>query len=236
MWPGNRAAQSEEDRKEGMLMKSDTEIRDDVINELRWDPQITDPDAIGVAVSDGAVTLTGHVATYTEKLAAARAAERVYGVKAVANDLTVKLSGAPRDDSDIARAIAHVLEWNVQVPEGKIHARVQDGWVTLEGEVEYDYQRREVERSVRQVRGVVGVTDTITIRPPVSPERVQTVIENAFRREAEIDARHIRVEVSDHTAKLYGHVHSLHEAAAAGAAAATAPGVATVESHLLVSP
>ena len=208
-------------------MKSDTEIRDDVINELRWDPQITDPDAIGVAVSDGAVTLTGHVATYTERLAAARAAERVYGVKAVANDLTVKLSGAPRDDSDIARAIAHVLEWNVQVPEGKIHARVQDGWVTLEG---------EVERSVRQVRGVVGVTDTITIRPPVSPERVQTVIEDAFRREAEIDARHIRVEVSDHTAKLYGHVHSLHEAAAARAAAATAPGVATVESHLLVSP
>jgi osmotically-inducible protein OsmY len=236
MWPGNRAAQSEEDRKEGMLMKSDTEIRDDVINELRWDPQITDPDAIGVAVSDGAVTLTGHVATYTEKLAAARAAERVYGVKAVANDLTVKLSGAPRDDSDIARAIAHVLEWNVQVPEGKIHARVQDGWVTLKGEVEYDYQRREVERSVRQVRGVVGVTDTITIRPPVSPERVQTVIEDAFRREAEIDARHIRVEVSDHTAQLYGHVHSLHEAAAARAAAATAPGVATVESHLVVSP
>ena len=236
MWPGNRAAQSEEDRKEGMLMKSDTEIRNDVINELRWDPQITDPDAIGVAVSDGAVTLTGHVATYTERLAAARAAERVYGVKAVANDLTVKLSGAPRDDSDIARAIAHVLEWNVQVPEGKIHARVQDGWVTLEGEVEYDYQRREVERSVRQVRGVVGVTDTITIRPPVSPERVQTVIEDAFRREAEIDARHIRVEVSDHLAKLYGHVHSLHEAAAARAAAATAPGVAAVESHLVVSP
>jgi osmotically-inducible protein OsmY len=141
------------------------------------------------------VTLTGHVATYAERLAAARAAERVYGVKAVANDLKVKLSGAPRDDTDIARAIAHVLEWNVQVPEGKV-----------------------------------------TVRPPVSPERVQTVIEDAFRREAEIDARHIRVEVSDHTAKLYGHVHSLHEAAAARAAAAAAPGVATVGSHLVVSP
>jgi len=182
------------------------------------------------------VTLTGHVATYPERLAAAQAAERVYGVKAVANDLKVKLSGAPRDDTDIARAIAHVLEWNVQVPEGKVHARVQDGWVTLEGEVEYAYQRHAVERSIRQVRGVVGVTDTITVRPPVSPERVQTVIEDAFRREAEIDARHIRVEVSDHTAKLYGHVHSLHEAVAARAAAAAAPGVATVESHLVVSP
>ena len=217
-------------------MKSDTEIRDDVIKELQWDPQITDPDAIGVAVTDGAVTLTGHVATYVEQLAAARAAERVYGVKAVANELKVKLSGAPRDDTDIARAIAHVLEWNVQVPEGKVHARVQDGWVTLEGEVAYEYQRHEVERSVRQVRGVAGVTDIITVNPPVSPERVQAVIEDAFRREAEIDARHIRVEVSDHTAKLYGHVHSLHEAAAARAAAAAAPGVATVESHLMVSP
>ena len=217
-------------------MKTDSEIRDDVINELQWDPLITDPDAIGVAVQDGAVTLTGGVPSYAEKLAAARAAERVYGVKAVANDLEVRLSGGPRDDSDIARAIAHVLEWNVQVPEGKVHARVQNGWVTLNGEVDYDYQRREIERMVRQVRGVIGVTDTITVKPPVSPEKVQAVIEDAFRREAEIDARHISGDVSDHTAKLYGHVHSIHEASAARAAAASAPGVATVESHLVVSP
>ena len=217
-------------------MKSDSEIREDVINELRWDPQITEPEAIGVAVQDGAVTLTGHVSTYAQRLAAARAAERVYGVKAVANDLEVKLSGARRDDSDIARAIAHVLEWNVQVPEGKVQARVSDGWVTLEGELEFEYQRHEVERMVRNVRGVVGVANLITVKPPVSPKKVQAVIEDAFKREAEIDARHIRVEVTDHTAKLYGHVHSLHEAAAARAAAAAAPGVATVENHLLVSP
>jgi osmotically-inducible protein OsmY len=217
-------------------MKTDSEIRDDVINELRWDPQVTNPDAIGVAVTDGAVTVTGNVSTYAEKLATARAAERVYGVKAVANELQVKLPGAPQDDSDIARAIAHVLDWNVQVPEGRVHARVQNGWVTLDGEVDYDYQRHEVERMVRQVRGVIGVTDTITIKPPASPEKVQAVIEDAFKREAEIDARHIKVEVSDHTAMLYGHVHSLHEASAARAAAATAPGVAAVESHLLVSP
>ena len=217
-------------------MKNDAEIRDDVTEELRWDPQLTDPDAIGVAVADGAVTLTGKVSSYAEKLAAARAAERVYGVRAVANELTVTLAGTPRDDSDIARAIAHILEWNVQVPEGKVHARVSDGWVTLEGEVEYEYQRHEVERMARNVKGVVGVTNLITVKPPVSREKVQAVIEDAFRREAEIDARHIRVEVSDHTAKLYGHVHSLHEAAAARAAAAAAPGVAAVESHLLVSP
>ena len=217
-------------------MKSDSEIRDDVLNELRWDPQITDPDAIGVAVTDGAVTLTGHVPTYAQKLAAARAAERVYGVKAVANELTVKLAGAPRDDSDIAAAIAHVLDCNVSVPEGKVHARVEGGWVTLDGEVDYDYQRREVERMVRQVRGVIGVTDLITVKPPVSAEKVQRVIEEHIPPGAEVDARHIRVGVSDHTAKLYGHVHSLHEASAARAAAAAAPGVATVESHLVIEP
>ncbi len=217
-------------------MKSDAGIREDVINELRWDPQISDPDAIGVAVKEGAVTLTGHTSTYAEKLAAARAAERVYGVKAVANDIKVTLVGSRRDDSDIARAIAHVLEWNTQIPEGKVHARVESGWVTLEGRAEYDYQRREVERMVRHVRGVTGVTNLITVEPPVSPERIEAAIEEAFKREAEVDARHVRVEVSDHTAKLYGHVHSLKEANEAAAAAASAPGIATVESHLVVSP
>src|SRR5690348_4582181 len=102
-------------------MKTDSEIRDDVIYELQWDSQLTDPDAIGVAVKDGAVTLTGHVSSYAEKLAAARAAERVYGVKAVANDLEVRLPGGPRDDSDIAKAIAHVLENNVQIPRSEEH-------------------------------------------------------------------------------------------------------------------
>jgi osmotically-inducible protein OsmY len=217
-------------------MKSDSEIREDVIRELRWDPQITDPEAIGVAVKDGAVTLTGHTPTYSEKLAAARAAERVYGVKAVANDIKVKLSGEPRDDSDIAQAIAHVLENNTRIPEGTVRARVQAGWVTLDGEVEWDYQRREVERMVRNVRGVVGITNIIVVKPRVSPGQIQAKIEEAFKREAEIDARHIWVQVSDHTARIYGHVHSLTEASAATTAAASAPGVANVESHLVVSP
>jgi osmotically-inducible protein OsmY len=217
-------------------MKSDSEIREDVLRELRWDPQVPDPEAIGVAVKDGAVTLTGRVPTYGQKLAATRAASRVYGVRAVADELQVKLLGEPRDDSDIARAIAHVLEWNTNIPEGKVHARVQAGWVTLDGEVEWDYQRHEVERMVRHVRGVVGITNNIVVTPPVSPDRVQAEIEEAFKREAEVDARHISVEVSDHTAKLYGHVHSLNEASAATAAAAAAPGVASVESHIVVSP
>jgi osmotically-inducible protein OsmY len=217
-------------------MKSDDEIRDDVIRELRWDPQISDPEAIGVAVTDGAVALTGHTSTYAEKLAAERAARQVYGVKAVANDLKVRLSGSPRDDADIARAIAHILDWNVQIPTGRVQATVQNGWVTLEGHVDHDFQRREVERMVRHVRGVTGVVNDVTVTPPVAPERVAAQIEEAFEREAGADARHVRVEVSDHTARLYGHVHSVNEANAAAVAAAAAPGVAKVENHLVVSP
>jgi osmotically-inducible protein OsmY len=217
-------------------MKTDDEIRDDVIRELRWDPQISDPEATGVAVSDGAVALTGHTSTYAEKLAAERAARRVYGVKAVANDLQVRLSGPPRDDAEIAAAIARILDWDVQIPAGRVQARVENGWVTLEGQVDHDFQRREVERMVRHVRGVGGVTDAVIVTPAVTAERVEGQIEEAFRREAEVDARHIRVEAVDHTARLYGHVHSMKEASAAVAAAAAAPGVARVEDHLTVYP
>ena len=217
-------------------MKSDEEIRQDVIRELRWDPQVSEPEEIGVAVKDGAVTLTGHAPAYGEKLAAARAAGRVYGVKAVADDIKVRLRGDPRDDQDIAEAIAHVLDNNTQVPEGRVRARVQGGWVTLEGEVDFEYQRREVDRMVRNVRGVIGITNTIRVAPPDSNAEVLEEIEEAFRREAEVDARHIRVEVTDHTARLFGHVHSLREATEATEAAASAPGVARVESHLVVEP
>jgi osmotically-inducible protein OsmY len=217
-------------------MKTDSELQDDVVQELRWDPQVAEPDHIGVAAADGAVTLTGHTTTYAEKLAAARAAERVYGVRTVANDLQVRLAGSPRDDADIARAIAHVLEWNVQIPTGRVQARVQGGWVSLEGQVDHDFQRREVERMIRHVRGVVGITDTVSVTSPVSPVQVEAQIHDAFQREADVDSRQVRVEVTDHTARLYGHVHSLREADAASAAAAAAPGVAQVESHLTIIP
>jgi osmotically-inducible protein OsmY len=217
-------------------MKTDAQLKDDVLEELRWDPQISDADAIGVGVKDGAVILSGHVPSYAEKLAAAQAAERVNGVKAVANDLRVERPGAPRDDVDIAEAIAHVLEWNVHVPEDRVHATVEHGWVTLEGNVDHDHQRREVERMARKVRGVTGLLNNITVRPPANPAQVQTLIEEMFKRQAEVAAVHIRVEVSDHTARLYGQVHSLQEANAAQAAAASAPGVAIVESHLVIAP
>jgi osmotically-inducible protein OsmY len=217
-------------------MKTDAQLKDDVIEELRWDPQISDAEVIGVGVKDGAVILSGQARSYAEKMAAARAAERVNGVKAVANDLNVALPGAPRDDADITKAIAHVLEWNVQVPEDRVHATVEHGWVTLEGDVDHDYQRREVERMVRHVRGVIGLLNNITVRPPANPAQVETLIEEMLKRQAEVDALQIRVEVSDRTARLYGQVHSLQEATAAQAAAASAPGVASVESHLVIAP
>jgi osmotically-inducible protein OsmY len=222
--------------RQGVTMKSDTEIRADVIRELQWDPQVTNANAIGVALHDGAVMLTGDVPSYAEKLAAVRAASRVYGVRAVADEIRVRLSGKSSDDADIAWAIAQVLESNTQIPADKVHARVQAGWVTLEGQVDYDYQRRETDRMIRHLRGVVGITNNIAVTPPASQDRVQAEIEEAFKREAEVDARHIEVEISDHTATLCGHVHSLHEATAAEAAAAAAPGVAKVENRLLVTP
>jgi hypothetical protein len=164
MWPRTARRNLGNDPKEGEQVKSDSEIREDVINELQWDPQITEPEAIGVAVQDGAVTLTGHVSTYAQRLAAARAAERVYGVKAVANDLKVKLSGAPQDDSDIARAIAHVLEWNVQVPDGKVHARVSDH--RLHGHGGPASPVRLVEEAVRDARGAGhGAEHHVPFRP-----------------------------------------------------------------------
>ena len=127
-------------------------LRQDIIDELEFEPSI-DAANIGIAVDNGVVTLTGHVSTYAQKFAAVRAASRVYGVKAVADELTVKPAGEPRDDSDIARAIAHILD-NTQIPEGKVHAQVRAGWVTLNGEVEWQYQRLEVERMVQHVHGV----------------------------------------------------------------------------------
>lgn len=217
-------------------MRNDQDIREDVIRELEWDPKIYTPEAIGVAVVDGAVTLTGRVSTYSEKLAAAKAAERVWGVKAVATEIEVRLTDERRDDADIAKAIAHILDWNTNIPPGRVKARVERGWVTLEGDVDFAFQRDEVERMVRHVRGVVGVTNDVEITPPTSAGEVERKVADALRRAAELDARNIRVEVSDHTARLYGTVHSVHEARAAQSAAASAPGIAKVESYLDVTP
>jgi osmotically-inducible protein OsmY len=223
-------------RPGGEAMKADHEIRDDVIRELRGGPQLARPEAVGVAVQDGAVVLTGHASSDAEKLAAGRAARRVNGVRAVANELEVRLPRAPRDDAEIAQAVAHILESNVQIPPGRVQASVEGGRVTLEGHVDQALQRQGVERMVRNVRGVIGVTNAITVLPPVTPRQLRAQIGEAFQRAAGVDARNIRVEVVDHTVELYGKVRSIREAAVAVETAAAAPGVSRVEDHLVVSP
>jgi osmotically-inducible protein OsmY len=217
-------------------MPSDAEISAAVRHELGRDPQVTEPEVIAVTVRDGSVALTGQTMTYAAKLAAALAAARVHGVRAVADELEVRLSGQPRDDSDIARAIAHTLERNISIPDDRVRARVQDGRVTLDGRVDYDFQRYEAEGVVRHVRGVTGITNDIHVARPAGAVRIEAEIEAAFSRAAQVDARHIRVEVCQHTARLYGHVRSLNEATAARAAAQAAPGVAAVEDYLMVAP
>lgn len=146
-------------------MRADAEIREEVVRELAREPRLADAEAIAVAVQDGAVTLTGHAADYAEKLAADRVAARVPGVRAVADDVQVRVAGQPRDDTDLARLIARVLPGDSRIPDGAVRARVQSGWVTLEGEVELDDQRRAVERLVRDLRGVLAVTNDVQVIP-----------------------------------------------------------------------
>jgi osmotically-inducible protein OsmY len=155
------------------------------------------------------------VPTYSEEAGGSPCGLACTAFKAIADELKVRLAEEPRDDSEIARAIAHLLEWNTPVPEGRVHARVQGGWVILEGEVEWDYQRHEFERMVRHVRGVVGITSNIVVDTVSEGGEGGGRDGEAFRREAEIDARHIKVDVSDHAATLHGHVRSLNDAEAA---------------------
>jgi osmotically-inducible protein OsmY len=151
--------------------RSDSAIRDDVQVELKWDPKITSSD-IGVAVKDGVVTLTGYVSSYWEKEAAEKASKRVYGVRGVANDLQIKL-GFTRTDPEIARDAVHALEGHVGIPSEKIKATVKNGWVTLEGTVDWQYQKNLAESAVKKLKGVVGVTNSIQVRPTVSPTEIK---------------------------------------------------------------
>ena len=214
---------------------SDKGLQEAVMRELEWDPMV-DESHVGVFVKDGAVTLTGHVSSYSEKWSAVRAAERVHGVRAVADEIEVKLpSSSVRDDSDIAEAIARSLRWNTLVPD-TVEAEVRNGVVTLRGEVEWNYQRKEAERAIRNITGVKGVTDLITIKPKLKSTEIEQRIMDALRRSAELDARQITVITRNGTVELHGQVHSLHEKKIAGEAAASAPGVAYVENDLVVMP
>jgi osmotically-inducible protein OsmY len=217
--------------KEGS-MKTDSDLRRDVERELEWEPSI-DERRIGVSVVEGIVTLTGEVGSYSEKWKAERAVERVAGVRGIVNDLVVK-SAVERSDTDIAKAAIDALKWNVMVPDDKIKVKVENGWIRLTGEVNWDYQRRAAERALRDLPGVKGITNLITVVPKVAPEDVKQKIEETFKREAILDAQRIEVEVSGSTVTLRGTVRSWAERHEAEKAAWSAPGVTQVNNYLVV--
>lgn len=213
-------------------MKTDSELRRDVERELELEPSV-DERRIGVAVLDGIVTLTGEVRSYAEKWQAERTVERVSGVRGVVDELEVK-PATERSDIDIARAAADVLKWNVLVPSDRIKVRVENGWLTLEGDVEWEYQRRAAERAVRNLPGVKGISNLIVVKPRVEPSDVRRKIEEAFEREAAIDAQHIDVAVNGSEVTLSGRVRSWAERHAAEKAAWSVPGVTAVHNYLTV--
>jgi osmotically-inducible protein OsmY len=214
----------------------DSEIRRKVLAELDWDPSI-DASAVGVAVKDGVVTLSGSMASYWQKKEVERVVKRVTGVKAVAEDLTIKLPGtAARSDADIAQSVVSGLRFNVAVPPDRVQVMVENGWVTLEGEVEWQYQKSAAENAIKYLLGVKGVTNSIGIKPRVSVADVKAKIEGAFARRAQLDANQIRVESSDSKVILRGSVHSWDEKEQAEQAAWAAPGVTKVENNVMVIP
>jgi len=216
-------------------MKPDIKLEQDVAAELRYDPITMDAE-IGVAVRDGVVTLTGHVHSFAQKYAARYAVERVRGVRAVANDTTVQLPGAhARNDTELAHAVAEALAWHVQVPDAMVKATVEDGRVTLLGEVEWNYERLAAESAVRSLTGVRSITNLITVKPVVEPREVTKRIRRALHRSAEADARSIAVETRAGTVTLRGAVRSQVERAEAERAAWSAPGVTNVDDRLVVA-
>lgn len=213
-------------------MKTDAELKQDVQAELAWDPAVN-ATAIGVAVKDGVVTLTGHLGTYSEKWAVEKVLRRIAGVKAFALELDVRLSpDHQHNDTDIAHAAETALKWHTQVPPEAIRLTVDKGWITLQGEVDWEFQRRSVEKSVRHLRGVIGITNEITLRRRVAQAEVAARIEQALMRQSEREARRIRIGMHDGTVTLYGMVHSWQERDAALGAAWSAPGVRAVVNQL----
>lgn len=216
------------------MAKSDSTLKDDVSAELAWDPAVK-ATAIGVAVKEGVVTLSGHLDTYAEKDAATRAVRRVAGVKAIALEIDVKLSDQhKRSDTDIAASAELALKWNTLVPAESIRLTVDHGWVTLQGGVEWEFQRRGAEQAIRPLIGVVGISNEIKLRTMPQVADLARKIEAALTRQAMREAKQIQVAVDGTTVKLTGKVHSWQEREAAQGVAWSAPGVRAVINELYV--
>lgn len=216
-------------------MKSDNDLRADVEAELNWDSNV-DQRGILVSVKGGVVTLGGHVPAYKDKWSAEDAVKKIAGVRGIANDIEVKPTAtAARSDSDIATAALHALKLNMSVPVDAVKVIVRDGWITLEGQVNFAYQRNAAESAVRNLWGVKGINDAITVRPQVSVDDIKGKIHQTFKRHADVDADRIRINVLDGTVTLTGEVHSWHEREDAETAAWSTLGVARVKNDLSVS-
>lgn len=215
-------------------MKSDAQIQKDVLAELKWDSEI-DESKIGVTATNGAVTLTGHVPTFRQRMVAANATKRVAGVLAVVNDIEVRLESEHRTtDEGLAERIANVLKWNVSIPGKDIKAEVKNGVVTLTGKVEWQHQRTNILRNIEHVGGVVNVINLIALKPRVSATDIQQKIKDALKRHADVEASKIAVTVLDGTVTLSGTVESLEEMDRVEDAAWAAPGVSRIIDELRV--
>lgn len=217
-------------------MKTDRELQEQILAALEWEPGV-DAAGIGVSVNDGVVTLQGTVPTFIQRSTAERTARHLFGVRAVANDIQVTPTVATsRTDAAIAQAAANALEWDAAVPDNAIKPTVSNGWVTLNGTVQWQFQMSAAVRAVEHLLGVKGVTNAIILKPQVSASDVKTKIENAFKRSAEIDAQRVKVETKDGGVILTGTVHTLVEKDEAERAAWAAPGVTRVDDRLMVAP
>jgi osmotically-inducible protein OsmY len=214
-------------------MKTDSQLQHDVMEELKWEPQV-DHSQIGVAAKDGVVTLTGFVPSFAQKIAAEKAARRVSGVRAVAQEIEVRFTSDPKTaDAEIAQRILDIFAWDVTIPDERLTVKVEHGWVTLEGEVDWNYQKAAAFKAAGKIGGVKGVSNYVEVRAKASPTDIRDRIMAAFRRSSAIDASLIDIKIDGSTVRLSGRVKGWNERKLAENAAWAAPGVTKVEDEII---